>query len=498
MTGSLHGQEPIASTSLRDYQARALDELASASERACCIVAPTGAGKSVILREICRRAVALGQRVVWLAHRVELLTQAVGHLQTVGVYAGIVSAGYDREPFAPVQCASVDTLLAREGERPPADLIVWDEAHHSVAETYRTLLDSYPDARLVGVTATPQRQDGKPLGDIFQRLIIAAQYSELLTAGHIAPCRVFRPEEYLKGDLACSPLEAYRKWGNNERGFGFASSVENAHKLAREFSDAGYPSLAIDGKTKDAERASILEAFRNGELTILWNMFVLTEGVDVPDASVCILARGVGHAGPYLQMVGRVLRTHPSKQTARLLDLSGASHVHGLPTSDREYALNGRAIKCADEPVRNCLECGCTYPCAEDACPECGAEPPAPPPRKLPRIWNLELREAIEAAGGDPSAVGAEKKTAEWSRLVMLCRARGWSISWAVKKFAELFEEDAPIHLVTEAQKLEELAVLIRAARERGHKPGAAAHRFKATFGRFPTPQMKAIAGRMA
>ncbi len=490
-------QSGPSTSTLRDYQARAIAELEAAPERAVCIVAPTGSGKSVLLRTIAAQAVAQGKRVLWLAHRVELLTQAVSHLTQVGVYAGVIAAGKDREPFAPAQCASLETLLARPNDRPEADVVLWDEVHHAVAESYRTLLDSYPNARTVGVTATPQRQDGKPLGDIFQRLIIAAQYSELLTQGHIAACRVFRPDEYLKGDLAQTPLDAYQKVGNGERGFGFASTVAKAHEHAAEFTAAGIPSLAIDGKTPDAERALILERFKAGELRFLWNMFVLTEGVDVPDASVCILARGVGHAGPYLQMVGRVLRTFPGKPFARLIDLSGASHVHGLPTSDREYALTGRAIKCADEPVRNCLECGCTYPCADDECPECGASPPKPE-RRVPRVWNLELREAIEAAGGDPAAVGRDRKTSEWLRLVQVCRDKHWSLHWAAKQYKTLFSEEPPVDATPEEARLRELSVLIRNARDRGHKPGAAAFRYKALFGRFPTKQMQVIAGTMA
>jgi DNA repair protein RadD len=482
---------------LRPYQSRAIAEWEAAPERAVCIVAPTGAGKSVLGRTIAAGAVHAGQRVLWLAHRIELLTQAVGHLAATDTYAGILAAGYDRDPHAPVQCASVDTLLARPADRPPAELIVWDEAHHSVAETYRTLLDSYPAARIVGLTATPQRQDGKPLGDIFSRLVIAAQYSELLSAGHIAPCRVFRPDENLKGDLACQPLDAYRKCGNGERGFGFANSVTTAAQLADQFTADGIPSAAISGKTGTQERADILARFKSGALRFLWNMHVLTEGVDVPDASVCILARGVGHAGPYLQMVGRVLRTHPGKAQARLLDLSGASHTHGLPTSDREYALHGRAIRCAEEPVRNCPACGCTYECSLDTCPECGHTPERQA-RQLPRIWNLELREAIEGAGGDPSLVGSGQKAGEWLRLLSLCRDRQWSLSWAAKKYRELFQEDPPLELVSGPQRLAELTLLTREARTRGHKAGAAAHRYKSLFGGWPSKAMKAEAERMA
>jgi DNA repair protein RadD len=472
---------------LRDYQDRCLAlvrERWDAGVRRVCVVAPTGAGKTRI--GVALPGLATAEHTLWIAHRIELLGQAAARLREVGLDVGIISPQHQPDPWARVQVASVDTLIAR-GSRPRADLVIWDEAHHAAAETYRTVLASYPGALHAGLTATPQRRDGKPLTEHYDALVVAAQYSELLAAGHLVSCRVFRPSELLSGgDLAREPLDAWQRHADGQPTFAFASTVALARKYAEQFADAGIRTAVIDGQMADRERAEILAQFRARELDVLWNVYVLTEGIDVPHASVCLLARGVSHAGPYLQIVGRVLRPAPGKDGARLIDLSGCSHVHGLPTADREYALDGRAIAVTGEALKNCPQCGACVPAAAATCNDCGYAWPREA-RRRPRIWDLELAEAIEAAGGDPAAVGDEHRWRECQRLVRLCADRGFGLYFARKEFEKLFGAAPPADWIRRAstpmQRVRERARLEQVARERGYKSGWVRYRYAAIFG---------------
>jgi DNA repair protein RadD len=167
----------MSAVALRPYQvdviARVEAEVAQGRRR-ILLVAPTGSGKTVIAAEIIAKAAGLGRRVLLLAHRRELIQQASCKLHATGIDHGIVQAGFPTRPGEPVQVASISTLHARAVrgtamELPPVDLVIVDEAHHARAKTYRRLLDAYPDASIVGLTATPCRGDGRGLGNVFRR-----------------------------------------------------------------------------------------------------------------------------------------------------------------------------------------------------------------------------------------------------------------------------------------------------------------------------------------
>lgn len=469
---------------LRDYQARALSEVEAREELRVCLVSPTGSGKSVMGREWIRRRVAEGGRGLVLAHRIELVTQMVGHLESVGVDAAVIAPGYGRDPGAPVQCANLDTLVARADERPPADFILWDECHHAQAKGWRAVLDdTYPTARVLGLTATPQRGDGKPLGDVFGAMVVAAHYSELLRAGHIVNCRIFRPDECIAPGLAWEPADAWVRHAGDKSGFVFCRGVDESRALAAELCARGVPAENIDGKIPDGERRAILERFRSGETRVLCNVFVLTEGFDVPNAEVCMLARGATHAGTYLQMVGRVLRPAPGKTHAMLIDLPGVSHlnVHDIPVADRIYSLDGRAIKSAEGSVKLCPKCACTMPGGLSECPECGHvfEARARPNVK---IWGIELREYIE----DLAAAPTDVKAREYLRLRAVARGKGFDVAWVVKEYRKLFGDAPVLTDVGPEERREQLQRFRAVAAARGFKPGFAAVRYKELFGQWP------------
>ena len=320
---------------LRPYQERAIEALRASyrsGHRAPVLVLPTGGGKTVIAAAIVAGARQRGHRVLFLAHRAELLAQTA---RTLGGDVRVVQADRDTGPAAsPVVVASVQTVAApRWAERlPPADLVIIDECHHAAAPTWAALAARYADARLLGLTATPQRGDGAPLGDVFDDLVVGASIRELTEAGHLVPCRVYVPAG---GDvsgrrLACSPLEAYRRHAGGQRAVVFCSTVEHASEVAERFRTDGVPAGTVTGSTPDDVRARTLAEFRAGELRVLTNVHVLTEGWDDPGCAVAILARSCDAASTYLQAVGRVLRPAPGKDHAVLVDLAGVVEKHGL------------------------------------------------------------------------------------------------------------------------------------------------------------------------
>ena len=366
--------------SLRDYQHDAVRKARAEMRRGnrrCVIVLPTGAGKTRLGAFIVASAIGMGGRVLWMAHRTELVDAACRTLHGFGLPVGCVAASskWPVNRDASVQVASIQTLVAREAHRPPATLIVWDEAHHACDEgaaAWTGLLDAYPNVPLLGLTATPERGDGGGLSGIFTGLVVGATVRQLTEAGHLVPCEIVRPGRMLEnGQIAQHPLAAYQEHGGGRPCIVFARTVEEARAYAAEFTAAGHRAECITATTPAGDREIALELYRRGVVRVLTCVYVLTEGTDLPMAAVCILARGAGSAGIYIQMVGRVLRPSPGKSSALLLDLRGVSHVHGAPEEERAYSLDGRGITLTQQ--RHCQVC--QQPVDSYPCESCGYAP---------------------------------------------------------------------------------------------------------------------------
>lgn len=466
---------------LRPYQRRAVEGVTGAWRRGVrrvLLVSPTGSGKTRMGQELVQRVVTYGHRVLWIAHRDELIVQARDRLaEGLGVDVGVIAAGYP-EPTAPLVVSSVQTLAAR-GRRPAARLVVLDEAHHYVADTWGAVAKHYGQAAVLGLTATPERSDGRPLGDLFDEMVVAASYSELLEAGHLVPCRVFRPNGALQGGLARDPVGAYLAHGEGGSAFFFCPTVKDAHATSALLTAMGVPADVIDQGTPAEARRATLAAFRNGAVKAICNVFTMTEGVDVPDARVCVLARGVGHVSPYLQMVGRILRPAPGKDTGILIDLPGASYDHGLPTADREYSLtDGIRLTAGPGALRVCVACGMTFP-SGPTCPRCGQV--LKEDRRPLRIYNRELAEVF--AGSDTPA---DAKRSELDRLLAEREKRGWAIGFVITEYQKMFGERPDLSGLDRETKRKEYEVLLQRARASGYSPGWAKHRFRARFGEWP------------
>jgi DNA repair protein RadD len=424
---------------LRDYQREAIAATQRKwleGKRSVCLVAPTGAGKTVISEQFCANELANNGRVLFVVHRRELVRQTVSRFRDRfgRLEVGGIAPGFDLEPYAPVQVGTIQTMVEKLDDLPSdISLLIADEVHHYAADQCGSILGHYSKIRTLGLTATPERIDGRPLGDILDDLVVATSYSRLLADGHLVHCKVYQPPDILGSDLAQDPVAAYQRYAPDTRAFCFCGSIEQAIELAERFREAGIPAA---------------------EST---------------------------HITPYLQMVGRVLRPHLSKQYAILIDLSGASLVHGLPTEDREYSLEGKGIRrTALEPLKVCPQCGATISASFSACPECGWAFTADK-RVGPKVYDIALRE-IYAGSATPD----EAKQREYKRLRELGRARGWDLQFIIKEYRKLFNEPKFIDDATDEEKKEQLAKFRAFAEARGYKPGYAAVRYKELFGVYP------------
>lgn len=365
---------------LREYQREAISKTREAlagcrtegRRQSVLCVAPTGAGKTVIGAELARLAVERGRRALWLAHRIELVEQAIRGLEARDLRVVAITAASVQGASAPppVTVASLDTLHAR-GLRPPADVVILDEAHHGAAPTYRHILDHYRDGVLIGLTATPERSDGAGLGgDLFSRLIVVTTPAQCLADGHLVPMHVIRPARMLRpGQLAQRPVDAWMQHAQGRQTIVFCQSIEHAHRVAEEFPS----SAVITGEDSPGLRESTLRNFASGAVPVLCNVAVLTEGVDLPNTSCIIIARGIGTPGLWLQTTGRGSRPAPGKSDCLVLDLRGVSHLHGHPYAPRTYSLDGRGIA----PLRTnptdrwCRVCGAPI-APDEVCADCG------------------------------------------------------------------------------------------------------------------------------
>jgi len=423
------------------------------------------------------RAVAAKRRCLWLTHTKELVAQSARRLG-----AGIIAAGYPRTAANLIQVASIQTLLAREIWE-PFDVVVFDECHHAASERYAELLNMWLGAFWLGLTATPQRSDGRPLGGMFEALVVAAHHSELLRGGHLVSVRLFRPDRELDRGIATDVLGAIQKHGTGRTGFVYCGSVDRAKVIAGILSLSDIPAVCVHDSTPREEREDALKKLGTGELRFITNVNTMTEGVDVPSASMCVFESSIGHLSTAIQRWGRVLRACDGKRDAIICDLPGVTHRPGwIPLQDLDYSLDGDGIRprAGAPSLHVCLKCGFVWETGA-ACERCGWRPPVKA-KEGPRIYNKEL---LEVYCGQQTPEWAKK--AEWNRLVELCRGRKINVTFAESQYRKLFQEDPPREIRGDVEQMRADWDQFRAeAKRRGYKPGWAAFQFRTVYGASP------------
>jgi superfamily II DNA or RNA helicase len=422
---------------LRDYQQRAVHDVTAAyraGSRAILLVMPTGAGKTVTGLRFVLGAVEKRRRVLWIAHRRELVQQVADRLAREGIAHGIICDGKPSTcPLASIQIASVWTVA--QSDSPPADLLVWDEAHHTVAATFRRVHARYPHAFHLGLTATPERADGTPLGDIFTTLVAPVSIPQLIADGYLVPCNVIAPKQ-TTGALAMDPADAVQTYFEGRQTVVFASNRTECDQIVTSLNARGIPAAFVNGTMRNDERDATLRAFAAHKIKVVVNVYILTEGWDVPDTSVCVLARKCGSVATYLQMVGRILRPAPGKSSALLVDLCGAVYQHGLPDEERSYLLTGTPIRRdPNRPsLRQCPQCGAVSR-PRPVCKRCGYVFPLPEPQDIVPTEMTTVR----------SVPSRKELLDEWIALARICRSRvtrdgrPYSPLWASIRFKEKF-----------------------------------------------------------
>lgn len=351
-----------------------------------CLVMATGAGKTVtggFFAKAHLEKVPTG-RVLWTAHREELIGQAYDTLTELGLSCGVIQATPVREvnPHRPVQIASIQTIIARNIVVPDVTLMIPDEAHHLPSDKWSAPILRYKQAGAfgVGLTATPVRADGLPLGDIFDEIVSPITMAQLIEQGFLVPYELVRPKKALRrGQIARRPIDAYLQHAAGRKTIVFAGNILSGEMFRDQFRENGITCELVTGEMNGAERRAILEAYKDGKVQVLCNVGVLTEGFDDRPTSCVILARSVGSIGLYLQICGRGLRTSPEtgKTDAILVDLYGSSWTHGAPHEDRTYDLHTDGIRRKNLPAapeRFCAICGVTMEADAIVCVECGTE----------------------------------------------------------------------------------------------------------------------------
>ena len=446
---------------LRPYQQAAIDEARQAykhGHRAALLQLPTGAGKTVTASTVVHGAALKGNRTWWLTHRRELSEQASQTFHQLGIPHGTVRAGYVSDPHALVQVASVQTIVRRIGALPPPSFMVFDECHHIGAAQWQEIFNAFPNARVLGLTATPWRLDGMGLGHFFGHMVSGPTVAELIEMGSLSPYRLFAPAtpdltgvktaagDYQRGALAQAmdkpaivgdAIGHYRRLCAGKRAVAFAAGVENSKHIAAQFREAGIPAEHVDGSMPAEQRDAAVERFRRGETLVLSNSDLFGEGFDVPAIEAAILLRPTKSLSLYLQQVGRALRPLPGKTEAIILDHAGNSLTHGLPDDDREWSLEDRErrkkAEASESPVRQCEECFFVYRPAPK-CPSCGHAVPV-------KARELEVIEGSleEVRKPDKRELFREQgKANSLDDLIELGRQRGYKnpTFWAQKVWA--------------------------------------------------------------
>lgn len=399
---------------LRRYQQSCVDEIRSAFAMVCkrvLLVSPTGSGKTVIFSYLARGVRAKNKRVYILVHRDELVEQVSETLAKFDVPHGIIAAGRPATP-SQVQVCSVFSLVNRLDDYPAPDLIIPDEAHHAcTGSTWDRIFKAWPDAFVLGVTATPIRLDGKPLKGSFAHMVQGPTVAELMESGDLCPYTLYAPPvavgklkkrmgEYVKSEAAAAmdkpqlvgnAVEHYKALAAGKRAIVFCVSLEHAENTAIAFRAAGFAAQRIDGSMDRAARKQLVGRFSSGELQVLTSCDLVSEGFDLPAIEVAILMRPTASLALYLQQVGRALRPFPGKERAIILDHAGNAGAHGLPDDDREWCLEGeeggRKGKAA-QTLRLCGKCWASVTSGTLKCPHC-----------KDFEWPVESREVPETTG---------------------------------------------------------------------------------------------------
>lgn len=399
----MNTQNSTAGKNLRPYQEELIEKVREAFKAghiSVLLQLPTGGGKTLTTATMIKRALSKGNKAWFLCHRRELVTQASRAFRELEIPHGFIAAGSYPNHLKPVQICSIQTLARRVSKMKHPPLFVVDEAHHASAKQWAHVIKTLKDAgaRCIGLTATPERLDGKGLGEHFSTMIEGPTVSWLIENGYLSPFKVFAPGsidtsglhtrmgDYVKDELAemmdkpsitGDVVKHYLKYARGKKALAFCVKIDHSKHVVEQFNANGVPAAHIDGTMESGERDRIVEDFSAGRILILSNVEILGEGFDVPSAEVAILVRPTQSVSLHLQQCGRVLRPSPGKEYAVILDHAGNCLKHGLPDDERAWSLEGREGRRRSgndksPALKQCKICYHVQPATFDVCQHCG------------------------------------------------------------------------------------------------------------------------------
>lgn len=405
---------------LRNYQLDLINNtrlaIREGRKRILCVL-PCGAGKTICFAYMAARH----KGYVWfLVHRQELVDQAIDTFDTFNIprdniYIGMVGTALKKAPHEPT-------------------MIIFDEAHHCTAKTWQNIINTYPNIYIIGLTATPLRLDGSPLGNIFTKLVVGADSNWLIEHKYLCEYDYYAPNinimtPKIKGsdyDVADIQYESriygdVKKYLTGNKIIIYCPNIAFSQALASEVGGVHF-----DGNTPKTERKQIIHDFRVGKIKILCNVDLIGEGFDVPDCDSVILLRPTMSLALYIQQSMRCLRPAPNKR-ATIYDLVGNCYRHGLPTDSRSWSLTQKHIcrHSDDQEVvsRMCSNCYRVYSGSNPICPYCKHDNGKTRKQleiekkaELERIEKIEKRKRRQQVG----------MSKDYDSLVALARKRGY------------------------------------------------------------------------
>lgn len=449
---------------LRPYQKKAIEEIRAhfaAGRKKVLLHLATGGGKTHIFSYVIKQASERAKRSIMIVRGRKLVDQASKRLFHEHVPHGIRMAGHWNKNYsARVQVCSVDTLISRRTKEglPEAVIVVIDEAHMATSEGYRTIIDAYPDAFFLSVTATPYTQ--RPLSYLADAIVHPITMQELIDQGHLCGFRYFAPSapdlRWVKIDsksrdydkeglervmdtaaLSGDIIEHWRKLAENTPTLCFAVSIKHSKHIVERFKEAGIAAEHCDADTPDGEREKIIERLQNGITKIISNVGIFCTGIDIPCLRTIIMARPTQSYNLFIQQCGRGTRLFPDKQHCLLLDHAGNLLKHGFPTQEPEVDLDGKINRATESPTNSakvCPKCFSVYDRTQnDKCPACEHQEP------VKKIKMSESDEQLE------EIVVTSKTSIEQSldHLKLIAKKRGYKQGWVWHKFIEKWGDEA-------------------------------------------------------
>jgi superfamily II DNA or RNA helicase len=404
-------------------------------------VLPCGGGKTVVFAEMARRSSERGKVVWFLVHRRELMEQTISTFQKFKI------------PMDNIYIGMVGKFANHMERYPPPDLIIFDEAHFSAAATWQKIINQFPQAYIVGLTATPCRLDGRPLGAIYDTMVQGVSTRWLIDNHYLSDYRYYAPsavdlsslrrkgsdfdagqasELLMQRAVYGDVVQSYKQYADGLQTICYCSSVKHSQAMAAEFQAAGINAVHFDGNTPAAERTRIVQDFRDKKIQILCNVDLISVGFDVPDCWCCILLRPTLSTALFVQQSCRALRYQPGKQ-AIILDHVGNYTRHGLPDDNHDWSLYGKLTPKqhynADGTlsVRQCPKCYYTFRSGPQECPNCG-EPVTQTREEIQNIKKIRMEE-VKRERRQNAAESAKSKTLEeccnLSEIMAWCKLNG-------------------------------------------------------------------------